>query len=740
MKLLAVIILVLAFGPCLLANVLSGHHRKDATSPLPPAPSLTVLPVVPAPTPVYPTKTFTDACTIRKATIHVPPTSVVVLDHNNVGEFGALPITSFYGEIFSAASSISILTASPVPSTLASIGHVAFAPKLAHQVQMFWNGFIHWWQHDLGRLIEQLVVFYVYMWPFLVAAVVLLRKQALDRPNVTNELVAQFEPTPAPLAWIAVSSVEGILLQFSYTTESPENAHQWTGLWVPRRSYAYYLSNGPADHEADLNTAVSGLLDILLQSVSSYHPWAPQLAGNRLVVGPTPLHASEPTVQPDSPVGGEFCSRRKPHFRPAISRFGGPPAKVAIQFFAPKREYVLVDWIKIASEEGVIIIYGYSTTSIGSLTKWTFQYFPRHPHAYYLSDRPANLDSLLLGTLLRSIPIYHPWEPELDGVLIDMAGETVEGIPVIASTNSEVDVEMDTPPRPDSKPNTPDFPSVIDTTPTSVDDAESSTDIGLEAPLPLSLKDTNNAAGFDSSRVQASSTLPLPPLAPRPPALNSSWVWNRSNAAAQPPAYAFPAPMASTYQVHPSPFGPPVGSSFQSPRVLPSFNNNTFVYQHGQQVCHPYTSSLAYQHGPNVYHLNGTSPGYQHTPTPYHPYTTPTAYQHLPTAYHQNPNHIMVPQAPTVQQVAAVRQEVRPLLPLLAERASQRQGPGWATGSTGFREEAMAEEGLELEEAAKKKFRRGGKRITARKHRWEELERQRREEDPDGGASSMGPH
>ncbi|KAG8965099.1 hypothetical protein FRC00_011020, partial [Tulasnella sp. 408] len=692
----------------------------------------------PAPTPVYPTKTFTDACTTRKATIHVPPTSVVVLDHNNVGEFGALPITSFYGEIFSAASTISILTASQVPSTLASIGHVAFAPKLAHQVQTFWNGVIHWWQHDLGRLIEQLVVFYVYMWAFLIAALVLLRKRALDRPNVTTELVAQFEPTPAPLAWIAVSSVEGILLLFAYTTNSPANPDQWTGLWIPRRSYAYYLSNGPADHDANLNTAVSGLLDILLQSVSSYHPWAPQLAGTRLAVGPTPLHAPEPTVQPESPVGGQLCSRRRPHFRPAISRYGGPSAQVASHFFAPKREYFLVNWIKIASEEGVIILYGYSTTSIGRATTWTAQYFPCHHHTYYLSDRPANLDSLLLGILLRSISIYHPRAPELDGALVDIAEEIVEGLPVIASTDSEVDAEMDTLPRTDPKPNTPDFPSVIDTAPTSVDHAESSTDIGPEAPLPLSLKDTDNAAGFDSNRAQACSTLPLPPLAPRPPALNPSLVWNGNNAASQPSAYAFREPTAPTSQVHPSPSGPPVGPSFQSTLVLPSFNN-TFAYQHGQQVYHPHTTFFAYQHGPNMYHLSGTSVGYQHTPMPYQPYATLAAYQHPPTAYHQNPNHMMMPQAPTVQQVAAVRQEVRPLLPLLAERASQRQDPGWATGSTGFREEAMAEEALEPEEAAKKKFRRGGKRITARKHRWEELERQRRE-DPDAGPSSMGPH
>ncbi|KAG8893058.1 hypothetical protein FRC00_011130 [Tulasnella sp. 408] len=300
---------------------------------------------------------------------------------------------------------------------------------------------------------------------------------------------------------------------------------------------------------------------------------------------------------------------------------------------------------------------------------------------------------------------------------------------------------MDTLPHMDSTP--PDLPSAIDTPPTSVDHAKSGPDIRLEAPLTLSLENIDNAGGFDGNTGQASSTLPFPLLAPRPPALNPSWAPNGNNAASQPSAYAFTEPLAPTFQVHPSPFGPPVGPSFQPNRVLPSFGNNTFAYQHGQQMYQPYIISFAYQHGPTVHHPNGTSIEYQHTPMPYHPSVTPAAYQHFPTAYHQNSHHthhMMMPQPSTVQQVATVRQEVRPLLPLLGDRASERQDPVcWATGSTGFREEAMGEE-LEPEEAPKKKFRRAGKRITARKHKWEELNRQRREEDPDGGPCNVGAH
>ncbi|KAG9027035.1 hypothetical protein FS837_004398, partial [Tulasnella sp. UAMH 9824] len=704
MKLFAFIVLVLAYGPRLLCDVLS-------------------VPRSPAPTPVYPTKTFSDAFTARKATVQVPPTSVVVRDHNNVGESTALPITSFYGKIFSTTSTVSILTAFQVPSTLASVRDVAFALKLSHQVQMLWNGVGHWLQRDLGQLIEQIVVFYVYMWAFVVAALVLRRKRALDRPYVTTELAAHFKPTCAPLAWIEVRSVEGILLLFSYTTNSWENPDQWTGLWIPRRRYTHYLPNGPADRDADFNAAVSGLLGILLQAVSSYHPWAPQLAESLLLAGPTPLHASEPTVQPKSTAGGELCSRRRPHFRPAISRFGGPPAQVASKFFAPKREYALVDWIKISSEEGTIILYGYSTTSIGRATKWTSQYFPRHPHTYHLSNRPANFDSLLLGMLPQSISIYQPGAQKLDGVLVDTAEEVVEEVVVIASTDSEPGVETDSLLQSDSRPNTPDLPSAIDIQPNSAHHAESNPNTVLEAALPLTpLEDTDHAGGVDNHRVQASSPLTstLLPLASRPFALNSSRIYNGNHAATQPSGYRFPEPVASASQVHRSTFGPPVGPSFSSPGTLPLFNYNTSPYQRGETVYHPYTTPSTYQHGPTVHHPNTISFGYQHTPTPYHPYATPAGYQprpmvyqpntfhaaypYVPTAYHQHANQMMMPQPRTVQPVAAVRQDVRPLLPVLAERASHRQDPGsWATESTGFREEAV--KGIEPEEALKKKFR-----------------------------------
>ncbi|KAG9023250.1 hypothetical protein FS837_005892, partial [Tulasnella sp. UAMH 9824] len=645
MKFFTVILLVLAFGPCLLDCIFSA----------------------PSPTSVSATKTFTNESYAHKLMVQVPPTLDVVRGHNNAAEFGARPITSFYGtassivfplalprplpltalficvssgKIFSTASTVSILTASPVPSNLACVGDVAFTLKLSHQVQMLWNGVCHWLQHDLGRLIEQIIAFYVYMWAFVITALVLLRKRVLDCPCVTTELAAQFKPTCTPLVWIEVRSVEGLLVLFSYTTNSPENPDQWTGLWIPRRRYTYYLSNGLADHDADFHAAVSGLLGILLQSVSNYHPWAPKLAENLLLAGPTPRHASE---------------------------------SVASKFFAPKREYVLVDWIKISSKEGAIILYGYSTTLIGRATKWTSQYFPCHPHTYYLSNHPANLDSHLLKILPQSISMYQSGARELDGVLVDTAEEVVEEVAVIASTDSEAGVETDTLPHTDSRPNTPDLPSVIDTQRTSVDHAESSSNIVLEAPLPLNpLEDPNNAGGLDSNRIQASSPLPLLPLAPRPPRLNSSRVYNGNHAATRPSGYRFPEPGASTSQVHRSAFGPPVGPSFSSPGALPLFNYNTSAYQPGQTVYHPYTTSTS-QHGPTVHHPNTISFGSQHTPTPYQPYATPAAYQprpmvyqpntfhaaypHVPTAYHQHANQMMMPQPPTVQQAAAVRQE-----------------------------------------------------------------------------------
>ncbi|KIO21385.1 hypothetical protein M407DRAFT_218271 [Tulasnella calospora MUT 4182] len=590
-------------------------------------------------------------------------------------------------------STISILTASRVTPSFAGVGHVAFAPKPVHQLQTLWNGIRHWWRRESGRFMEEIVMISLDLCAFLAIGLALLRKRALQRCRLTSEPAVQLDPTRVPVAWIEIPSIEGLLFLYSFTSNSTESPDQWRGLWISRRKYTYYLSYGPVNRDEVLfqsNAADSALLGMLLRSLWSYHPWAPQLSEIHLATQDN-FMTSEPTVQPQ---GLELRSIQRPHLRPAIERLGGFPTQVISEVVGevvyPKREHDLVEhWIKIPSDEGILILYAHSTRSQDSPCEWTSQYFPCQPHTYYLSDRPANLDSLLLGILLLSISIYHPWAPQLAGIILDIPGEVVEETDVIAATNSALEVEVITVPPTCSGPTTSDPTCVIDTLTIPVNRVKSSPEMGLEA-LGL-LEDLGDPDGSDNNRVKGTATLLYPAL--------SLSICNGDDTTPPPSEPAFPQLEASHSQIHRTTLP---GSSF------PPYNYSTLAYQLGPTVYHPYTTSGAYQHIPAAYHSYTTPLTYQPPPMVYNPYTTPVPYHHIPTVYHQRPTHMMMPATGF-----------------------------WVGGSTGCTEEGVAEENA-LEETEKIKFRRGGRRNTARKHRLQERERRNQNEgNPGAGPSSF---
>ncbi|KAG9047516.1 hypothetical protein FS837_002101 [Tulasnella sp. UAMH 9824] len=705
MKFFTVILLVLAFGPSLLDLVLSGHY-------------------VPAPTPVYPTKTFTDAFTICKATVQVPPTAMLVRDHN---KSAGLPILSFYGKIFSIDSTISISTESQVTSSFTRNGDVAFTFKLIHHAQTLWNATLHWSQHVSGRLIDGVIVFSLYLWTFFAVGLALLQLRAPHHAHLTSEQVVQLEDGRAPVAWIQVQSVEGLLLLYSYATYSPESADQWKCLWIPRRQYTHYLCNGPANREVVHNAADTTLLGILLQTVSTYQPWAPELASTLLATHARCLKSELP-VQSQHTFGHKQRSVRRPHFLPSIHRIGGRPThivnEVVSEVVNPRRERVLVDWVKISSDEGALILYGYSNISTGKPTEWTSQWFPRQPHTYYLSDRPANRGSLLLDILLRSISIYHPWAPLLAGVLLDLPGGVFEETSIAAATDFAIEVEVATPLCQTSRPNTPDLSAAINAPMSLMTSFDDSLDMKWEATGPL-IQDMGGADHFDNTKVEATSTL-------LPPGFPSVSVSSENHSFPPSSQSTCSEPEVSTESTCLT------GSSFPSRTItIPSLSYNTASYQHFPTVYNSYPSSSNPHHAPMIYHPYpyGAQSMYQQTPTSYQPYSLPVAYPRFPTVHHHYPSNQMAWQPLTAEQAAVAREAMRPSLPPLAERASERNASGlWAPGSTGL-EEATGEN--EPEEVLKKKFRRGGKRKTARRLKWEEFERQRRDEGgPEAGASA----
>ncbi|KAG9021505.1 hypothetical protein FS837_007202, partial [Tulasnella sp. UAMH 9824] len=677
--------------------------------------------------------TFTNESYARKSMVQVPPTLDVVRGHNNAAEFGARPIVSFYGKIFLVDSTVSILTTSRVTASRSNHRDVAFDSKPGHRLYTLWDGIRGLWRHDSPRVIDGVMTTLLHLWSFIVVALALHPFQLQ---------VANAKQRQVPLVWIGIPSTEGLLVLYSYTTNSPERPDQWTVQFFPSRPHTFYLSDRPANRNVDLiqlNVSDSVLLRMLLGSVFSYHPWAPELAGILKFVQLASLHSFETTVQLDSTRG----SVHRPHLRPSITRIGGPPAQVVTQpisaALSPARNHVSVRWEEIPTTEGILILYGCAATSPKSLAQWTVQYFPRHPYTYYLSDRPANpdmdlnqphlADSALLTMLLRSVSMHDPWGQQLAGITLEIPEDIFEDYGATTST-LEVDV---VPIRPcTSGLDTLDLTSEIDTPATQVTGIESNPETALEAPVPLSpLEGTGDAESleFGDNKVEAITSLAPPP---------SFSVGGRDYTFPRPSRPTISTPEISPWQAHRSAPTYLPGSSFTSTRTLPSSSCNTVGDQHFPMAHRPYPTSAPYQYPPMVYlpYPYGTLLPYQQAPMVYHAYTTPAAHQHIPAMYHQHPARQMMPKPLTGEkEAAAARQETGP-----SSHSWQTKHHNGARlldlGSIGVGEEVLAEVDDEPVEAQEKRYRRGGKRNTARKHKLKELERQRRGEGgPEAGPS-----
>ncbi|KAG8898380.1 hypothetical protein FRC01_010930, partial [Tulasnella sp. 417] len=293
-----------------------------------------------------------------------------------------------------------------------------------------------------------------------------------------------------------------------------------------------------------------------------------------------------------------------------------------------------------------------------------------------------------------SISIYHPWAPQLAAVF-EIPEGGVEATGVTADTNS--------------------------VRPTAINLAESVPGIEVEDPVALALAEADSS---DNSRVEGTSAL-------LPSACNSSLASHGDDNAPQRSGSAFRERQTSTSQVPLSASQTQPSFSFYGSGSFPSVPYNTFAHQHGPSAFHPYATSFTHQHAQIVYQTPVIN---QSGSLGYHPNANSAAPQHIPTSFHQYPADTMMPQSLPAEQAAATREGLHPLLPFLAERASQRQEPG--PGSMGSMEEAMEEENA-TEEVPKKKAHRGGKRRTARKHKLAERERGREDEgNPEAGPSS----
>ncbi|KIO25233.1 hypothetical protein M407DRAFT_25455 [Tulasnella calospora MUT 4182] len=305
MKFLALIAAALAYGPSPSDDARRGAHLIG-------------------PTPVFPTKTFDPLSAFRtsNAVLIVPPTG---LHHNKVGNSDS-PI------------SISTIVHVTLDNTAADIGDAFITPDLL-QLQTHWRMLRHWWQNNSSRVIEQILIVYMYLWPLLTVGLALLRRRSVRRRRVQYEAIVESTgaviscrvpevtsqrrsknggPTPPPIeagprrsnaisvpspkadsgtiaehpvpqaprypvSEITIRSEEGDL-HLSCRRTSSDGPAMSTVMFLPasENRHDYHAPSNSSEHPAEvfkLNAAGTALLKNLLQGMSSYHPWSLSFGG-----------------------------------------------------------------------------------------------------------------------------------------------------------------------------------------------------------------------------------------------------------------------------------------------------------------------------------------------------------------------------------------------------------------------------------------------------------------------------
>ncbi|KAG8915529.1 hypothetical protein FRC00_003276 [Tulasnella sp. 408] len=261
MKLLVILFTILIFGPIVWDDsVIAGLKAL-------------------APTPVYPTSTYDPISALNavKEVLEVPPTSVVWLDHNNAGLSGP-PIL--------------IRTEHQVTSHLA-VGEIGnTVTKLhPHGTQESWSNVQRWWRINSTWAIKWTSLVYRLLGLVAVSSG-LLQKHAIYHRNLHSgpaavsapdstgtlvrracgQLVISKQPN-RPIPWITIYLAEGVLCMHPYfTTSNRGGPVQWSIRFQPPQH------RFPAD--IITRVAIDGrLFNVPLHGVSSYHPWAPHIAG-----------------------------------------------------------------------------------------------------------------------------------------------------------------------------------------------------------------------------------------------------------------------------------------------------------------------------------------------------------------------------------------------------------------------------------------------------------------------------
>ncbi|KAG8918575.1 hypothetical protein FRC01_001788 [Tulasnella sp. 417] len=335
MKFLALFIALLAFAPTILDHGLSSVHRgRVPPHPLAPELLLTPGPTAPAPTHVFPTKTYgpSYAFNAGKAVLRVPATSVLGF-HNNAGQSG---------------STISISTDLPFTST----GH-AIVNLNRRQLEYQWVGLHHLWEIDYSWVIHG---FHLLLSVLTVGTAIVRERRSYRRslqselffieyiqPEPKGTVKCQARPTrttllltfpnrglieagprvpvaaPTPLekaqqirsprwlvevlqvagslgsckdtvdqtvalkpphriiAWATICSFEGFLsLEICSANSDCSDAIRWIIVFYPRDRHC--PTKTYTQPNADVTTH-EDILAVLYREILSYHLWAPQLVG-----------------------------------------------------------------------------------------------------------------------------------------------------------------------------------------------------------------------------------------------------------------------------------------------------------------------------------------------------------------------------------------------------------------------------------------------------------------------------